>query len=143
MTALTLKIVKAVTTFFFGYCKQTSLWSKRPNRAFLFISHTQNHLQVSIKLPWQEWSPLHLTDPGPVYIPGVQEKAERLISRFKGKPDKPPKVITMLFVLFFFLFFIFPMFLVKFFGVHTLYIIHMYAHHLIPSFDISSFLSGT
>ncbi|XP_039880998.1 protein-methionine sulfoxide oxidase mical3a isoform X15 [Simochromis diagramma] len=38
-----------------------------------------------------EWMPLHPTDPGPIRIPGIQERAERLISRFKGKPDKPPK----------------------------------------------------
>ncbi|XP_075325529.1 protein-methionine sulfoxide oxidase mical3a isoform X13 [Odontesthes bonariensis] len=38
-----------------------------------------------------EWSPQDLTDPGPVHIPGIQERAERLISKFKGKPDKPPK----------------------------------------------------
>lgn len=50
---------------------------------------------VSIELSWQEWIPLNLTDPGPIHIPGIQERAERLISRFKGKPDRPPKVITM------------------------------------------------
>ncbi|GAA6215911.1 protein-methionine sulfoxide oxidase mical3a-like [Lates japonicus] len=38
-----------------------------------------------------EWKPLHLTDPGPIHIPGIQERADRLISKFKGKPDKPPK----------------------------------------------------
>ncbi|XP_013766765.1 protein-methionine sulfoxide oxidase mical3a isoform X12 [Pundamilia nyererei] len=38
-----------------------------------------------------EWMPLHPTDPGPIRIPGIQERAERLISRFKGKPDKLPK----------------------------------------------------
>ncbi|XP_054864885.1 protein-methionine sulfoxide oxidase mical3a isoform X21 [Amphiprion ocellaris] len=38
-----------------------------------------------------EWMPLHLADPGPIHIPGIQERAERLISRFKGKSDKPPK----------------------------------------------------
>ncbi|XP_047195828.1 protein-methionine sulfoxide oxidase mical3a isoform X2 [Hippoglossus stenolepis] len=38
-----------------------------------------------------EWERLHLTDPGPIHIPGIQERADRLISRFKGKPDKPPK----------------------------------------------------
>lgn len=54
-----------------------------------------NHHQDSTELPWQEWKPLHLTDPGPIHIPGIQERAERLISRFKGKPDRPPKVNTM------------------------------------------------
>ncbi|XP_025764507.1 protein-methionine sulfoxide oxidase mical3a isoform X5 [Oreochromis niloticus] len=38
-----------------------------------------------------EWMPLHPTDPGPIHIPGIQERADRLISRFKGKADKPPK----------------------------------------------------
>ncbi|KAM7002839.1 protein-methionine sulfoxide oxidase mical3a isoform 3-T3 [Tautogolabrus adspersus] len=38
-----------------------------------------------------EWTPLHLTDPGPVHIPGIQERADRLISKFKGKPDRLPK----------------------------------------------------
>ncbi|XP_072241512.1 protein-methionine sulfoxide oxidase mical3a [Leuresthes tenuis] len=38
-----------------------------------------------------EWSPQELTDPGPIHIPGIQERADRLISKFKGKPDKPPK----------------------------------------------------
>ncbi|XP_037834010.1 protein-methionine sulfoxide oxidase mical3a isoform X2 [Kryptolebias marmoratus] len=38
-----------------------------------------------------EWRPLQLTDPGPIHIPGVQERAERLLSKFKGKPNKPPK----------------------------------------------------
>ncbi|XP_070762775.1 protein-methionine sulfoxide oxidase mical3a isoform X2 [Enoplosus armatus] len=38
-----------------------------------------------------EWKPLHLTDPGPIHIPGIQERADRLISKFKGKPDRPPK----------------------------------------------------
>ncbi|KAM8750350.1 protein-methionine sulfoxide oxidase mical3a isoform 6-T6 [Acanthopagrus schlegelii] len=42
-------------------------------------------------LKYGEWKPLHLTDPGPIHIPGIQERAERLISRFKGKPDRPPK----------------------------------------------------
>lgn len=50
---------------------------------------------ISFKLPWQEWKPLHLTDPGPIHIPGVQERAERLLSKFKGKPNKPPKVNTV------------------------------------------------
>ncbi|XP_053174674.1 protein-methionine sulfoxide oxidase mical3a [Scomber japonicus] len=42
-------------------------------------------------LKYGEWKPLHLIDPGPIHIPGIQERAERLISRFKGRPDKPPK----------------------------------------------------
>ncbi|XP_056273736.1 protein-methionine sulfoxide oxidase mical3a isoform X5 [Pseudoliparis swirei] len=33
----------------------------------------------------------HLTRP--IHIPGIQERADRLISRFKGKPDKPPKLM--------------------------------------------------
>ncbi|KAL7403351.1 hypothetical protein ABVT39_027999 [Epinephelus coioides] len=32
-----------------------------------------------------------MRDPRPIHIPGIQERAERLISRFKGKPDRPPK----------------------------------------------------
>ncbi|XP_070406557.1 protein-methionine sulfoxide oxidase mical3a isoform X3 [Nothobranchius furzeri] len=47
---------------------------------------------VSRELPLQEGRPLHLTDPGPIHIPGIQERAERLILKFKGKPDRPPKV---------------------------------------------------
>ncbi|XP_044048100.1 protein-methionine sulfoxide oxidase mical3a isoform X19 [Siniperca chuatsi] len=42
-------------------------------------------------LKYGEWKPLHLTDPGPIHIPGIQERADRLISKFKGKPDRPPK----------------------------------------------------
>ncbi|XP_044212328.1 protein-methionine sulfoxide oxidase mical3a isoform X3 [Thunnus albacares] len=42
-------------------------------------------------LKYGEWKPLHLIDPGPIHIPGIQERADRLISKFKGKPDKPPK----------------------------------------------------
>ncbi|XP_077425490.1 protein-methionine sulfoxide oxidase mical3a isoform X24 [Vanacampus margaritifer] len=38
-----------------------------------------------------EWKPLHLNDPGPIHVPGIQERADRLISKFKGKKDKPPK----------------------------------------------------
>uniref|UniRef100_UPI0037E7C7F6 protein-methionine sulfoxide oxidase mical3a isoform X6 n=1 Tax=Semicossyphus pulcher TaxID=241346 RepID=UPI0037E7C7F6 len=38
-----------------------------------------------------EWTPLHLTDPGPIHIPGIQERAERLISKFTGKPERAPK----------------------------------------------------
>ncbi|KAM8861275.1 protein-methionine sulfoxide oxidase mical3a isoform 18-T20 [Synchiropus picturatus] len=38
-----------------------------------------------------DWQPMQLTDPGPIHIPGIQERADRLISRFKGKPNKPPK----------------------------------------------------
>ncbi|XP_049928307.1 protein-methionine sulfoxide oxidase mical3a isoform X9 [Epinephelus moara] len=56
--------------------------------AFLSVSYTQNHHQVSIELPSQE---SRMTDPRPIHIPGIQERAERLISRFKGKPDRPPK----------------------------------------------------
>ncbi|TNN49551.1 Protein-methionine sulfoxide oxidase mical3a [Liparis tanakae] len=33
----------------------------------------------------------HLTRP--IHIPGIQERADRLLSRFKGKPDKPPKLM--------------------------------------------------
>ncbi|XP_054633852.1 protein-methionine sulfoxide oxidase mical3a isoform X1 [Dunckerocampus dactyliophorus] len=38
-----------------------------------------------------DWKPLHLNDPGPIHVPGIQERADRLISKFKGKADKPPK----------------------------------------------------
>ncbi|XP_035497919.2 protein-methionine sulfoxide oxidase mical3a isoform X5 [Scophthalmus maximus] len=38
-----------------------------------------------------EWEPLQPTDPGPIHIPGIQERADRLVSRFKDKPDKLPK----------------------------------------------------
>lgn len=33
-----------------------------------------------------------MEDPGPVHIPSIQERAECLISKFKGRPKKPPKV---------------------------------------------------
>ncbi|KAL3061892.1 hypothetical protein OYC64_009927 [Pagothenia borchgrevinki] len=36
----------------------------------------------------------HLSEPKPIHIPGIQERADRLISRFKGKPDRPPKPKT-------------------------------------------------
>ncbi|TWW76520.1 Protein-methionine sulfoxide oxidase mical3a [Takifugu flavidus] len=39
----------------------------------------------------QEWIPLPLSDPEPIHIPSIQERAECLISRFKGKSDRPPK----------------------------------------------------
>ncbi|XP_031718482.1 protein-methionine sulfoxide oxidase mical3a isoform X17 [Anarrhichthys ocellatus] len=42
-------------------------------------------------LKYGEWKPSHPTEPRPIHIPGIQERADRLISRFKGKPDKPPK----------------------------------------------------
>ncbi|CAI5664846.1 unnamed protein product [Oreochromis niloticus] len=45
----------------------------------------------SLSLHSEEWMQLHPTDPGPIHIPGIQERADRLISRFKGKADKPPK----------------------------------------------------
>ncbi|XP_061631239.1 protein-methionine sulfoxide oxidase mical3a isoform X2 [Phyllopteryx taeniolatus] len=38
-----------------------------------------------------EWKPLHLNDPGPIHVPSIQERADRLSSKFKGKNDKPPK----------------------------------------------------
>lgn len=43
----------------------------------------------------QEWMPLHLSDLEPIHIPSIRERAECLISRFKGKTDRPPKVILM------------------------------------------------
>ncbi|XP_075937750.1 protein-methionine sulfoxide oxidase mical3a isoform X1 [Anarhichas minor] len=42
-------------------------------------------------LKYGEGKPSHPTEPRPIHIPGIQERADRLISRFKGKPDKPPK----------------------------------------------------
>ncbi|KAM6926670.1 protein-methionine sulfoxide oxidase mical3a isoform 4-T4 [Lycodopsis pacificus] len=42
-------------------------------------------------LKYGEWKPSHPTEPRPIHIPGIQERADRLLSRFKGKPDKPPK----------------------------------------------------
>ncbi|XP_071382358.1 protein-methionine sulfoxide oxidase mical3a [Centroberyx affinis] len=45
----------------------------------------------SLSLHSQEWEPLHLEDPGPIHIPSIQERADCLISKFKGKPDKRPK----------------------------------------------------
>ncbi|XP_029289447.1 protein-methionine sulfoxide oxidase mical3a isoform X2 [Cottoperca gobio] len=42
-------------------------------------------------LKYREGKLLHLTEPKPIHIPGIQERADRLISRFKGKPDRPPK----------------------------------------------------
>ncbi|XP_061773855.1 protein-methionine sulfoxide oxidase mical3a isoform X1 [Nerophis ophidion] len=38
-----------------------------------------------------DWKPLHLNDPGPIHVPGIQERADRLFSKFKGKADMPPK----------------------------------------------------
>ncbi|KAM9376591.1 protein-methionine sulfoxide oxidase mical3a [Pholidichthys leucotaenia] len=38
-----------------------------------------------------EWTPLNPTNPRPIHIPGIQERADRLISKFKGRPDRPPK----------------------------------------------------
>ncbi|KAM9815259.1 protein-methionine sulfoxide oxidase mical3a isoform X13 [Syngnathus typhle] len=38
-----------------------------------------------------ESKPLHLNDPGPIHVPSIQERADRLFSKFKGKNDKPPK----------------------------------------------------
>lgn len=43
----------------------------------------------------QEWKPLHLKDPGPIRVPGIQERADCLISKFKGKNVTPPKVINL------------------------------------------------
>ncbi|XP_042351691.1 protein-methionine sulfoxide oxidase mical3a isoform X5 [Plectropomus leopardus] len=40
-------------------------------------------------LKYGEWE--HTTDPRPIHIPGIQERADRLISKFKGKPHRPPK----------------------------------------------------
>lgn len=74
------------------YTLETSFWSTQPG-ALVFLSCTQN-LQVWKELHWQERIPLHLTDPGPIHIPSIQERAERLISRFKGKAERPPKVIS-------------------------------------------------
>ncbi|XP_038146838.1 protein-methionine sulfoxide oxidase mical3a isoform X5 [Cyprinodon tularosa] len=39
----------------------------------------------------REAKPLTTSDPAPIHIPGIQERADRLISKFKGKADKPPK----------------------------------------------------
>lgn len=50
--------------------------------------------QVIMEFPWQEWEPLHLKEPGPIHIPGIQERANCLISKFKDKSGKPPKVNT-------------------------------------------------
>lgn len=56
-------------------------------------------MKVVVKSQWsitqQEWMPLHLSDPEPIHIPSIRERAECLISRFKGKSDRPPKVILM------------------------------------------------
>ncbi|XP_019749574.1 protein-methionine sulfoxide oxidase mical3a isoform X3 [Hippocampus comes] len=38
-----------------------------------------------------EWKPLHLKDPGPIRVPGIRERADCLISKFKGKNVMPPK----------------------------------------------------
>ncbi|XP_029698174.1 protein-methionine sulfoxide oxidase mical3a isoform X7 [Takifugu rubripes] len=45
----------------------------------------------SLSLRSEEWIPLPLSDPEPIHIPSIQERAECLISRFKGKSDRPPK----------------------------------------------------
>ncbi|KAL6107091.1 mical3 [Pungitius sinensis] len=42
-------------------------------------------------LKYGEGKPPHPTGPKPIHIPGIQERADCLISRFKGKPAKPPK----------------------------------------------------
>ncbi|KAM9853915.1 protein-methionine sulfoxide oxidase mical3a [Aulostomus maculatus] len=42
-------------------------------------------------LKYGEGEPSQPSDPGTFHIPGIQERADRLISKFKGKPDKPPK----------------------------------------------------
>ncbi|XP_028306357.1 protein-methionine sulfoxide oxidase mical3a isoform X12 [Gouania willdenowi] len=39
----------------------------------------------------QDLSRLNSFEPEPIHIPGVKERADRLISKFKGKPNKPPK----------------------------------------------------
>ncbi|XP_055365611.1 protein-methionine sulfoxide oxidase mical3a isoform X5 [Betta splendens] len=39
----------------------------------------------------EERRPLHLADPGPIHIPGIQERAHCLISKFRGRAEKPPK----------------------------------------------------
>lgn len=107
--------------------------------AFIFISYNADHHdKVSIELSWQEWIPLHLTDPGPIRIPGIQERAECLISRFKGKPDRPPKVITMHGHLV-----VFRCFVIRFSLVHFVYAYIMHIpRSLISSFNISSLLHG-
>ncbi|XP_056243964.1 protein-methionine sulfoxide oxidase mical3a isoform X22 [Seriola aureovittata] len=49
----------------------------------------EEHEYYERPLKYGEWEPLHLPDPGPIHIPGIQERVDRLISKFKGKPDKP------------------------------------------------------
>ncbi|KAM4734471.1 protein-methionine sulfoxide oxidase mical3a isoform 34-T37 [Anableps anableps] len=45
----------------------------------------------SLSLHSEEGNQSHTADPVPIHIPGIQERGDRLISKFKGKPDKPPK----------------------------------------------------
>lgn len=72
------------------YKKNLSFFNKYDMK--IIITQDQDSKEVF----WQEWKPLHVTEPGAVHIPGIQERADRLISKFKGKSDKPPKVNTQL-----------------------------------------------
>ncbi|XP_026222451.1 protein-methionine sulfoxide oxidase mical3a isoform X14 [Anabas testudineus] len=59
-----------------------------PKKTILLPSSSSTSL---LSLHSEEWKPLHLTDPGSIHIPGIQERAACLISRFKGKSARPPK----------------------------------------------------
>ncbi|XP_057691555.1 protein-methionine sulfoxide oxidase mical3a isoform X1 [Corythoichthys intestinalis] len=60
-----------------------------PKKTILLLSSSSS--TSSLSLHTEDWKPLHRNDPGPIHVPGIQERADRLISKFKGKNDKPPK----------------------------------------------------
>ncbi|XP_062276120.1 protein-methionine sulfoxide oxidase mical3a [Scomber scombrus] len=63
-----------------------------PKKTILLPSSSStSSLSLHSEVTHSAVSPLHLIDPGPIHIPGIQERADRLISKFKGRPDKPPK----------------------------------------------------
>ncbi|XP_035982553.1 LOW QUALITY PROTEIN: protein-methionine sulfoxide oxidase mical3a [Fundulus heteroclitus] len=60
--------------------------------------HSENLPPEEEELEYYERPPSHregaatrAADPAPIHIPGIQERADRLMSRFKGRADKPPK----------------------------------------------------
>uniref|UniRef100_A0AAV2L685 LIM zinc-binding domain-containing protein n=1 Tax=Knipowitschia caucasica TaxID=637954 RepID=A0AAV2L685_KNICA len=55
------------------------------------LEDEDEHEYYEMPQKYREWTPLHIADPGPIHIPGIQERADRLISKFKSKPAKPPK----------------------------------------------------
>ncbi|XP_062318228.1 protein-methionine sulfoxide oxidase mical3a isoform X7 [Osmerus eperlanus] len=49
----------------------------------------EDSVQDRMTLTHRDWEPLHLEDPGPIHIPSIQERAACLISKFRGRPEKP------------------------------------------------------